>query len=86
MDVATIVELITNLGFPMACVIAMGAFILKIYKKSEDREDKLMFEIEENRKINADAIATIGKYAGSIDEIKHDISEIKSDINTIMNQ
>ena len=45
-----------------------------------------MFEIEENRKINADAIATIGKYASSIDEIKHDISEIKTDINTIMNQ
>lgn len=86
MDVATIVELITNLGFPIACVIALGAFVLKIYKKSEEREDKLMFEIEENRKINADAIATIGKYAGSIDEIKHDISEIKSDINTIMNQ
>lgn len=86
MDVATIVELITNLGFPMACVIAMGAFILKIYKKSEEREDKLMSEIEENRKINADAIATIGKYAGSIDEIKHDISEIKNDINVIMNQ
>lgn len=86
MDVATIVELITNLGFPMACVIAMGAFILKIYKKSEDREDKLMFEIEENRKINADAIATIGKYAGSIDEIKHDISEIKNDITIIKNQ
>jgi hypothetical protein len=86
MDVATIVELITNLGFPMACVIAMGAFILKIYKKSEDREDKLMFEIEENRKINADAIATIGKYASSIDEIKHDISEIKTDINVIKNQ
>jgi hypothetical protein len=86
MDVATIVELITNLGFPMACVIAMGAFILKIYKKSEDREDKLMFEIEENRKINADAIATIGKYASSIDEIKQDISEIKSDITIIKNQ
>lgn len=86
MDVATIVELITNLGFPMACVIAMGAFILKIYKKSEDREDKLMFEIEENRKINADAIATIGKYASSIDEIKHDISEIKNDITIIKNQ
>ena len=86
MDVATIVELITNLGFPIACVIALGAFVLKIYKKSEDREDKLMLEIEENRKINADAIATIGKYASSIDEIKHDISEIKSDITIIKNQ
>jgi preprotein translocase subunit YajC len=86
MDIAMITELISTLGFPMACVIAMGFFIYKIYKKSEDREDKLMLEIEENRRINADAIATIGKYAGSIDEIKHDISEIKNDINVIKNQ
>lgn len=86
MDFQMITELISTLGFPIACVVAMGFFIYKIYKKSEDREDKLMLEIEENRKINADAIATIGKYAGSIDEIKHDISEIKSDINIIMNQ
>ena len=86
MDIAMITELISTLGFPMACVIAMGFFIYKIYKKSEDREDKLMLEIEENRKINADAIATIGKYAGSIDEIKHDISEIKNDITIIKNQ
>lgn len=86
MDLTLITELISTLGFPIACVVAMGFFIYKIYKKSEEREDKLMFEIEENRKINADAIATIGKYAGSIDEIKHDISEIKTDINTIMNQ
>ena len=86
MDIAMITELISTLGFPMACVIAMGFFIYKIYKKSEDREDKLMLEIEENRKINADAIATIGKYASSIDEIKHDISEIKNDITIIKNQ
>jgi preprotein translocase subunit YajC len=86
MDITLITELISTLGFPIACVVAMGFFIYKIYKKSEEREDKLMFEIEENRRINADAIATIGKYAGSIDEIKHDISEIKTDINTIMNQ
>lgn len=86
MDIAAIVELISTLGFPIACVIAMGLFILKIYKKSEDREDKLLIEIEENRKINAEAIATIGKYASSIDAIEHDISEIKTDITILMNQ
>lgn len=86
MDIALITELISTLGFPIACVVAMGIFIYKIYKKSEDREEKLMNELAENRQINADAIATIGKYATSIDTIKEDIKDIKSDLNTILNK
>lgn len=84
MDIATIVELITNLGFPIACVIAMGVFIYKIYKKSEQREDTLMKQIEENRKINAEAIATIGKYAESIETIEEDVRVIKNDLSILM--
>lgn len=68
------VELITTLGFPIACVIALGIFIYKIYQKSEEREDKLM-------EINEKAIATIAKYADSLEVIKVDISEIKTEIN-----
>ena len=86
MDIEIITELITSLGFPIACVIAMGAFIFHIYKKSEDREDKLMNELEENRKINAEAISTIGKYAESLETIEEDIKIIKDDLNVIMNQ
>ena len=86
MDVATVVELISTLGFPIVAVIAMGLFILKLYKASEAREEKLMGEIVENRKINADAIATIGKYADSLATIEEDIKEIKTDLNVIMNQ
>lgn len=86
MDLQIIIDTISSLGFPIACVIAMGVFIYKIYKKSEDREDKLMQEIQENRQINADAIATIGKYATSIDAIKEDIKDIKNDLNTIINK
>lgn len=86
MDIAMITELITTLGFPIAAVIAMGCFIYKIYKKSEEREEKLMAEIAENRVINAEAIATIGKYAASIDIIKEDIKEIKTDLSIIKNQ
>lgn len=37
-----VAELITQLGFPIACVVAMGYFIWTIYKQSVDREDKLM--------------------------------------------
>lgn len=37
-----VAELITQLGFPIACVVAMGYFIWTIYKQSVEREDKLM--------------------------------------------
>lgn len=85
MDILQIItELISTLGFPIAAVVAMGLFIYKIYQKSEEREDKLLIEIEENRKINADAIATIGKYAASLTTIEEDIKEIKTDLDIIM--
>lgn len=75
------VELITSVGFPIACVIALGIFIYQIYKKSEQREDKLMNEITETRIVNAKAIETITKYADSFEVIKHDISEIKVEVS-----
>ena len=77
------VELITTVGFPIACVIAMGLFIYHIYKKSEDREDKLMNEIEKTREVNAQAIETIAHYAEKLDTIQEDIKVIKSDITVL---
>ena len=38
MEIAAIAELITTLGFPIACVIALGWFVWRIYTKSEERE------------------------------------------------
>ena len=99
MTIGDIIELISNLGFPIACVVAMSAFIYKIYKKSEDREERFMVrvqersqeredilykEIKENREINAKAINTIAHYAEKLDSIQDDIKEIKTDITVIM--
>lgn len=83
MEITTITDLITSVGFPIACVIAMGLFIWNLYKKSIDREDKLMAEIAANRVINAQAIETIAKYAERLDTIQKDISDIKTDITVI---
>lgn len=83
METAAIVELISALGFPIVMVLALAWFIFQIYKKSEQREDTLMGEIAETRKVNAEAIATIGKFAGSLEEIKHDITDIKTEVNDI---
>lgn len=83
MDVSMITELITNLGLPIALVIAMGCFIYKIYKKSEEREATLMEEIKENRAINAQAIETIALYAERLTHIEDNVAEIKDDVNLI---
>ncbi len=83
MEITSFIDLISTLGFPIACVIAMGVFIYHIYKKSEEREERLLNELSENRKINADAIATIGRYADSITIIENDIKDIKSDLTIL---
>ena len=82
MEVA-FVELISTLGFPIACVIALGIFVLKIYNQSVTREDKLMGEIIENRLVNEKAIETIAQFAERFTHIENDVEAIKTDINLI---
>lgn len=76
----TFVELITTVGFPIACVIAMGWFIYKIYQKSIDRENELREEIKENQKINSKFAEIINRYSLELGEIKEDVKEIKEDL------
>ena len=99
MEVGVMIELISAVGFPIACVIAMGAFIFIIYKnmtkenrenmekvqeRCKEREEKLYAEIKENREINAMAIQTISKYAEKLEEIQQDVREIKTDLTMLM--
>ena len=98
MDVATLTQFITTLGFPIVAVIAMAWFIYQIYIKTtednalnmekvqarcQEREDKLYQEIKENREVNAKAIETIAKYAEKLEVIQTDVNEIKTDITII---
>ena len=79
MDIA---QLILDFGFPIACVIALGAFVLMFYKdytkQTNAREEKLYTELAECHKINHQAIETIATYANSLGEIKADVKDIKS--------
>lgn len=101
MEVSMIIEIISTLGFPVACVVAMGLFIFHIYKQTTkdnaenmekvqarcaEREEKLFEEIKLNREVNAKAIETISHYAEKLDTIQQDISEIKTDVAVIMNK
>ena len=80
MDTRLIIELISTVGFPMAACLLLGWFIFKIYKRSEDRENKLRTEIDECQEINKEAIKTLALYAERLGIIENDVREIKEDI------
>lgn len=80
---AAFVELVSALGFPIACVIALGFFVWKIYNQSVEREGKLMAEITENRLVNKKAIETIAQFAERFTHVENDVEAIKTDINVI---
>lgn len=77
MDITVIEGLITSLGFPIALVIAMGFFIWKIYQQSVTREEKLIDELAECRKVNDKAIETLALYSERLGIIEADVKEIK---------
>ena len=91
MDVNTIQTLITSLGFPIVCVMALGWFIYKAFEKftaqSEKREEKLYTVIaqaqetnERLSKTNAEFVAALNTYKSDLDEIKADVTEIKENM------
>ena len=92
MDVNTITQLITTLGFPIVCVIAMGYAMWKIYERSEQqnetREEKLYTVIANAQEQNVELSNTNAKFVGvletyktDLEEIKHDVTDIKSHLN-----
>lgn len=101
MDITIFIDLISNVGFPIAVAIAMGWFIYQVFKKTmaqqeenmtqvqnrcKEREDKLYEELANCRAVNEKAIDTIAHYAEKLDIIQSDINEIKTDITVIMSK
>lgn len=74
------INLITQLGFPIAAVIAMAIFIWTIYKRSELREDKLTEELSKCQEVNAKAIETLTVYNERLGNIETDVKVIKENI------
>lgn len=77
------IDVISTVGFPIACVIGLGWFVYKIYNDMTKREDKLYSELANCRAVNEKAIDTIAHYAEKLDVIQSDINDIKTDITVI---
>ena len=86
METSTFVDLIGSLGFPIACVIALGFFIYQLWRQSAKRETKLYEELAECRSVNKMAIETLTLYAERLGVIEADVKEIKNDIITIVSK
>jgi chromosome segregation ATPase len=95
MDLTAITNVISTVGFPIACVIVLGFFVYQVWQrettnfenqiqtmqeKCSIREEKLYKEIAENRAVNQKAIETIASYAEKLTSIQDDVKDIKTDI------
>lgn len=100
MEVATITEIITTLGFPIALCIALGWFIYKIYqdmkadKEAEREENKTnMEQVQARCKEREEKLYTQlekqneinGRFAEIIAQYEVKLDEIKEDVKDIKN-
>lgn len=92
MDASTISQMITTLGFPIVLVGVLVWFIWQIYNdqktSNEAREEKL-YEVVANAQAqnvelsntNAKFVGILETYKSDLEEIKHDVTDIKTHLN-----
>ena len=87
MDVNTIQTLITSVGFPIVCVVALGWFIYKAFEKftsqSEKREEKLYTVIAQSQETNERLTQTNAEFVSVLNTYKSDLEDIKADVTEI---
>ena len=83
-----ITEIIQTLGFPIACVVACGWFILKMWtenqEQNERREEKLYTTLGEVNSTNKELSETnkmlVEQFKTDMGKVKEDIEDIKEAI------
>lgn len=94
MDPNMITELISGVGFPIFCVLALGWFIYKSYehiqKSNETREEKLYTMLGKSQKqldkledTNEKFVKVLETFKNDQDSMKHDVAEIKETLKKI---
>lgn len=86
-----VMTVITQLGFPIFCVLALGGFIWNAYKnilaRNESREEKLYGIISDAQNMNqqlsntnAQFVEILSTYKTDLEGIRIDVAEIKERI------
>ena len=87
MDITTVEGLITTLGFPIFCVLALGYFIYKSYeqieKRNEGREEKLYTMLANSQSAIDNAIETNAKFVAQLESMQNNVNRISDDVDDI---
>ena len=75
-----ITTLINTLGFPIACVIACGGFINKMWTEQRENNDKIMQALFAAQEVNAGFVKVLESYEKDIQDIKCNIKDIKDTV------
>lgn len=87
MDYEIISNLISTLGFPIFCVVALGFFIYKSYdnitKANKDREEKLYMMLENYSKELYKLSNAFSENTKILEIMKGDIDDIKDTVKDL---
>lgn len=87
MDISTVEGLITSIGFPIFCVLALGFFIYKSYeqieKRNEGREEKLYTMLANSQSAIDNAIETNAKFVAQLESMQNNVNRISDDVDDI---
>lgn len=87
MDITTIEGLLTSVGFPIFCVLALGYFIYKSYNQitniSNEREEKLYTMLANSQSAIDNAIETNAKFVAQLESMQSNVNRISDDVDDI---
>lgn len=64
------IDIIQQVGFPIACVIALGVFVYKIWQQSKDREDKLFSALSDATAVNQQCVDRLASMDARLEAIE----------------
>ena len=84
MDVQQVTQLITNLGFPIVCCLALGYFIWKFSNKLNDdsinRENRLMDYFDKQNTVLTTMSNNMEKMSTSLDNINQRLTVVEGKV------
>lgn len=79
-----LINLVTNLGFPIACCLAMGYFIDNMWKKNNETNEKTLIALDKVTETNNQLVLTnqslISNMDLKVEKIEKKVEEIASKI------
>lgn len=81
------IDVISTVGFPIACVIALGFFVYNAWddmsKKSAEREEKLYTMLASAQNSIDEELKTNGKFLAQLEVMQENLTDISKDVDDI---